>query len=617
MLLALAWLCLACSGAEGKKSVDSIDDTATADTGQDPDVTQPDSQEPDVAVPDDVQDPDVQPDLQPDLQPELQTDLLPDLQDPPDGCCWTGQDCDDQQVCVGADDGPWPLPGSCQPAPDIGQCWSDNDCTSPEDWCEGQVICGCGEKCALAPGWCLHTDPPFCCESDEQCFGDESCFGPKEQFEGICLADPGANTCFGDSHCEPGQSCQGASVPSCWSDAPLVPGVCLTMPDYCCLSDQDCDPGHTCTAANGPEEPGSCEQDAPPGKCWSGDDCNATEYCKGAEPCPCFMDCFAVYPGDCTPVTVDCCLSDDDCQPGAQCIKESNDYPGVCKEQPAKDHCWHDLHCKPGQKCQGAAVCPCDADCDGADMEGTCVETCDDADCCCQDADCGQDYTCVMLEQGNTCLPDMGQDMCWQDSDCGPAMYCHGAIPCPCDWDCDGDGWDIPGTCEPTGGDMCCMTDADCPQFFMGKPMVCLIQEGNPDVVGTCQQAPDPGACWSDDDCYMEQTCKDVYFCPCGMDCGWPGTKAGNCSPLPQGCCYDDAGCADGFVCKGFVEFDNMPGHCLPHPDGPACPFDAKCCWNNADCPGDSICKEAYFCGCIELCPVCGACAPDQIGYCQ
>ena len=601
------WAITACSGADDKKSVDTADSSA-ADLLQQADSAEDLEADPDMGDPLEVAD---------DALQETAADLGEDLKDPPDNCCLEAADCDQGFVCVGAQQGDVPKAGSCQPEPDSGECWSDDDCNSVEDWCEGQVICGCGEKCMLGTGHCIHTDPPFCCESDEQCFGDESCVGETQTFEGLCMADPGGNACWGDAHCEPEGSCLGASVPSCWSDAQQKMGTCSTMPDYCCLSNNDCEAGHTCTAADGPEEPGTCELDAPPGECWSNADCNDKEYCHGANTCPCFMDCFTVNTGQCKPVTVDCCLSDDECQAGQQCIKESQNGPGICKDQPGNGLCWHDLHCKPDQVCQGAEVCPCDADCDGADMEGECAKPCDEDDCCCLDSDCPQDYVCAENDQGNSCMPPMGEGMCWQDKDCPDNHFCHGANTCPCNWDCDGDGWDIPGTCKTTGGDMCCFTAADCPQYFMGAPMVCVIQEGNPDVVGVCQTAPDPGRCWDDSDCYMEQVCKDIYFCSCGMDCGYPGLQAGTCSPLPQGCCYDDSGCGEGFVCKGFVPGDNMPGHCLPHPDGPACPFDAQCCWNDADCSGESTCKDSYFCGCIELCPVCGDCAEDQIGTCQ
>jgi len=463
----------------------------------------------------------------------------------PDGCCLTDDDCDDGHVCVGYEGGPWPEAGSCQPAADAGQCWSDADCTAVEDWCQNPVVCGCGEKCALQPGWCVHTDPPFCCHVDADCGQGQRCVG----------GDLGAG------------------------------GVCFPPPEA--------------------------------GECFEATDCGQNEYCVNEFICSCDMNCIS-EPGACIPYGVACCFAHSDCEAGEFCAPASGlDDPGVCKAQPPAGMCWGALQCKADEVCYGVSICPCDADCDGLDMPGKCIPACTDDDCCCGDDDCGQGLTCALVAAGNACLPEQTQGMCWDDSDCGDMEYCHGAVACPCNWDCDGDGWDIPGQCKPTGGDLCCMNDSDCPQFFMGKPMVCLIHEGNPDVVGTCQSAAPLGKCWREDDCYMEQVCQGVIFCPCGMDCDYPGTTMGECSPLPGGCCYSDGDCDEEDVCKGVVVEANQPGHCVPHPDGPACPFDAACCWDDADCTGGTTCKNSQVCGCIELCPVCGDCAPDQMGYCS
>jgi len=93
---------------------------------------------------------------------------------------------------------------------------------------------------------------------------------------------------------------------------------------------------------------------------------------------------------------------------------------------------------------------------------------------------------------------------------------------------------------------MCCMSDADCPQFFMGQPMICLIQDGSPFVVGTCQPAAPDGQCWSVADCAAGQVCLDIYFCPCGMDCQAPGTQMGVCvtpGGMDPACAPDGSGC--------------------------------------------------------------------------
>ncbi len=478
-MILMAALMLACSGSGRQKVADDLadqDSRGTADV-QTTDTAPPqDLQEQDVVVPSDTDSPQdaVEQDVVVPADTTPPQDVAPtDTFELPEGCCFTADDCDGDLVCVGTEGGPWPDAGSCQPSPAEGQCWSDEDCESPVDWCEGAVVCGCGEKCMLTPGWCLHViDPPSCCTTDA-----------------------------------------------------------------------DCVPGFVCSP------------------------------------------------------TID---------PGG---------PGVCKEQPPAGLCWLEAHCLPGQSCEGANICPCDALCGVADQPGTCTIPCDDNDCCCAETDCDPGWSCVSLDAGNVCLPTQPEGMCWQHSDCGPNGFCQGAIPCPCGWDCDGDGWDIPGSCIPTGGDMCCKTDADCPQLYLGQPMFCFIQDGNPFVVGTCQPMAPPGKCWSDEDCFMIQTCQGEGFCPCGMDCQAPGTAMGDCTPLPGGCCYTDADCGEGHVCRGIFPGDNMPGSCVPDPNGPECLGDAQCCWNDADC-GYGTCQGASVCGCIELCPVCGACMPDQMGFC-
>ncbi len=546
-VMVMAILLLACSGT-GKEKIEndiaagkdglSIDSTA-ADVSED--VLAPEDTPTSVdsvdstTIPDDV------------VQP---MDTAPvDLVELPDNCCLTDADCDGGMVCVGFDGGPWPEAGTCQPAPEEGRCWSDADCPFPADNCEQAAICGCGEKCALEPGYCLHViDPPNCCQSDEECV-------------------------------EFGLRCVGAEM--------------------------------------GAGAGGTCLPVTTGGDCYYKSDCAEGEYCVAQTVCSCDMNCISEL-GVCIPYDVYCCFGDDECDAGEQCIGASLGpwtEPGVCKSQAPNGLCWQDSQCKPGQECEGVSICPCDADCDGADMPGECVAGCDDIDCCCEGSDCGDGSECVYLAEGNVCLPKQPAGMCWQDSDCGDNQYCYGSSPCACNWDCDGDGWDMPGTCLPTGGDMCCMTDSDCPQFFVGEPMFCLIEEGNPFVVGTCQPMAPFGKCWTEEDCYMEQVCQGMGFCPCGMDCQAPGTKMGDCSPLPQGCCYTDADCGEDTVCRGDYAGENMPGSCVPDPNGPKCLGDAQCCWDDFDCGGGQ-CNGASVCGCIELCPVCGACQEDQMGFC-
>ena len=149
----------------------------------------------------------------------------------------------------------------------------------------------------------------------------------------------------------------------------------------------------------------------------------------------------------------------------------------------------------------------------------------------------------------------------------------------------------------------CCANQDDCPDAMVCGP-------GH-----SCIPPLQPGQCFEDEDCYMIQTCVGATVCPCDKLCAAP-TTPGHCDPLPLSCCYTDSDCAEGMLCRGEGSVDSMPGSCVPPPNSEVCPFDAQCCWNDTDCGGDSTCFEAFVCGCIDLCPVCGQCMPDSPGWC-
>lgn len=225
--------------------------------------------------------------------------------------------------------------------------------------------------------------------------------------------------------------------------------------------------------------------------------------------------------------------------------------------------------------------------------------------CCLSDLQCHDGLRCVSVPgDGGVCLPPPGPGSCWSSRDCDRDQVCQGAIPCRCGQDTSMDGCDIPGRCVPrTSG--CCRTSGDCPAFQVCGP-------GN-----SCVPAPAPGECWTDDDCYGTQQCTGPAACPCEGPCALLLEAPGRCLPLPGGCCGADRDCPEGQVCRHQDSWDHLPGRCVPAPTGPACPGDSACCWEDRDCPDGSFCSGAVGCGCVELCPVCGACAPDQIGTCE
>ncbi len=378
------------------------------------------------------------------------------------------------------------------------------------------------------------------------------------------------------------------------------------LPEWCCWDDLHCDEGFVCQGMILGDEPGGCEPAPGPGKCFDDSHCDPDEHCEGAGTCPCMYDCYWVGPGTCVPDMDWCCKDDSDCpetDSGIDLICVGGDIGagGVCLPAPPLGNCYDDGDCPGASECGGQSVCSCDMNC--ISEPGWCTSP--GYTCCDDNAPCPPNSKCVDIPgmTKGTCLEIPFPGSCWDGSDCAPAEYCFGQNPCPCDTppDMDGCGW--PGECLPLG-DACCQSDGQCPAGLVCAP-------GN-----TCEPAPGPGKCFTDDDCYETQSCTGGTVCPCGMLCS-VGTNPGTCTPLPAGCCNTDADCNPGAVCRGQQAFDDMPGSCVPDPNGPQCLGDAACCWSEDDCPGNDTCVGASVCGCIELCYNCGACQPDVMGYCM
>jgi hypothetical protein len=303
---------------------------------------------------------------------------------------------------------------------------------------------------------------------------------------------------------------------------------------------------------------------------------------------------------------VGCCHSDAECINGFRCVGGDLGAGGVCFPPPAVGACFVQEDCPQGFICSGMDLCACNMDC--LSQPGQCVPL--PGDCCTQDAECPAGKVCAPAGDSGVCEPaTFVPGTCWDEGDCMPGQECVGAWACPCNADCD--GWDTPGTCQgPMDG--CCQADPDC-----GPGMVCV--GGEFELGGTCEPAPAFGECFKDSDCYvMSQACEGAITCSCGTPCFAPNTP-GKCAPLPANCCYSDADCGgEEMVCKGIYAGDNMPGTCQPVPGSIiGCPYPGGCCWDDNDCLNGKKCVDAFVCGCIELCYVCGACMPDQMGHCE
>lgn len=384
-------------------------------------------------------------------------------------------------------------------------------------------------------------------------------------------------------------------------------GECVELPPQCCETDDDCSEGYECEGARESWGPGECLPIPTAGDCYRDAHCDEGFVCLGAQPCGCLVDCDWAGPGRCVPNGAPCCYTPSHCAEGEHCIgAQQGGPPGVCKPALDDGTCWGTVDCPQGETCVDAAICPCDADCDMVDTPGTCTAA---QTCCATDEECAEDWTCAtfpeFMELEGACKPAQTEGMCWDHGDCTSEEVCMGAVPCPCGYDAEGDGCDIPGTCIDKGTYGCCTSDEDCDGDLVCGPG------------STCVASLRFGQCWTDSNCYDTQFCRGVTVCPCGALCVI-GTSPGSCVPLPAGCCYDDSGCDEGYVCRGHSgEAGTLPGSCVPDHNGPECLGDAACCWEDADCGGDSTCGNAYVCGCIDLCPSCGACAENQMGFCE
>jgi hypothetical protein len=152
-----------------------------------------------------------------------------------------------------------------------------------------------------------------------------------------------------------------------------TPGDDVQWPPQCCDTDADCPDGKPCVGA-GDGVQGQCRVG---GLCYEPGDCPEHYACVGATVCSCEDDCLSMS-GHCAPLDGGCCGGPlgVECPSGTQCVPETEDGVGTCAPVPDKeDHCWSDGDCPPGQVCDGAQLCPCDADCDMWNSFGHCQDS--------------------------------------------------------------------------------------------------------------------------------------------------------------------------------------------------------------------------------------------------
>ena len=81
-------------------------------------------------------------------------------------------------------------------------------------------------------------------------------------------------------------------------------------------------------------------------------------------------------PGDGRPADapgVACCQGDDECSAGQVCAVTR------CLPKPPPGACWRNIDCPIGDRCMGARICSCSADCSFDALPGACAPPADDA----------------------------------------------------------------------------------------------------------------------------------------------------------------------------------------------------------------------------------------------
>ncbi len=169
-------------------------------------------------------------------------------------------------------------------------------------------------------------------------------------------------------------------------DIPMVEDV--QWPPTCCEIDGDCVDGKICVgAADGAA--GQCR----PSGCYGPGGCDDYYTCVGYEVCSCEDDCLSMR-GSCVPQDAGCCGPDLPCPAGTVCAVEGAGGSGTCAPTPPKDYiCWSDADCAPGLVCDGAQLCPCDADCDMWNDFGVCTDA-GLAECIAKHSGCGCEEGC-------------------------------------------------------------------------------------------------------------------------------------------------------------------------------------------------------------------------------
>ena len=293
-------------------------------------------------------------------------------------------------------------------------------------------------------------------------------------------------------------------------------------------------------------------------------------------------------PADVEPLPPGCCLVDEDCGVGEECVVtpeaiETGDE-GLCMPilelYSEYGVCYQDSDCFEPADCIGALVGSCHQLTGVEPHHGNCLEE----QCCLWDSHCDPGFTC--MEEYMACIPTPPPGQCWEDTDCPFGKTCMGEYLCPCAEDdnysctpcqmaCPAD--DKMGNCTNLYEWGCCQTDFDCNVDDDALPMVCVHSDwGIEPGWGVCMpmaQLQGNGWCWSDDDCEFGSLCHGAAACGCGLDCDMayegPGvciSAGGECVAVEEGWLQEYCDAASVVIFDGEECVETCPGCCWCEP---------------------------------------------------
>ncbi len=467
--------------------------------------------------------------------------------DPDASACSDDLFCDGTEICSAGSCGnssgdPCPGPdgdGDCSETCDEGA----NSCTANDTTgsvCDDGLFCSQTDTCN-ASGTCVGTGNP--------------CPGPDGDGDCSETCDEGANNCTandtGGSACDDGLFCT-------QTDTCNASGVCGGTGNPCPGPDADGDCSETCDeSANdctGNDVSGSACDDGL--FCTQTDTCNVSGVCGGTgNPCP-----GPDGDGDCSETcdeTANSCTANDTegstCTDGSFCNGTETCSGGACGSSTG-DPC-------PGADGDGDCSESCNEAADNCTANDTSGSSCDDGLFCTQTDSCSASGTC--MGTGNPCPGADG------DSDCSESCN-EGANDCSAN-DSNGSGCNDGLFCTQT--DTCNASGA-----CIGTSNPCAGADGDGDCSESCDEAL--SSCTANDP--NGSVCNDGLFCTQTDSCDGSGScvGAGDPCPGPDG----DVDCSEGC--------DEASNNCTANdPDGSPCANDGNSCTSDA-CNALGVCSH-------------------------